>query len=200
MARNTQAPWANLVGDAAYAMTARELAQLPADSRGYELVEGRLVRVSPTGGRHGKCALLVGAALADYVTAQQQGVVLGAESGFVISSPGEPETVLAPDAAFVRADRAPDPKSAEYDEFWRLAPDLVVEVAPPSQYSPEMAEKARAWLRAGTLLVWVVWPKAEQVDVWQPEQGPTTLQQGAWLDGAAVLPGFRLALADLFVA
>jgi Uma2 family endonuclease len=127
------------------------------------------------------------------------GKVLGAEGGFIITTPGEPETVLAPDAAFVRTDRAPDPASPEYDEFWRLAPDLVVEVASPSQYHPELAEKARTWLRAGTRLVWLVWPRAEQVEVWQAESGPAaTLGHGDWLEGGEVLPGFRLALVEVF--
>ena len=46
-----------------------------------------------------------------------------------------------------------------------LAPDLAVEVASENQYTPGMAAKACLYLRFGTRLVWVVWPRYRRVDV-----------------------------------
>jgi Uma2 family endonuclease len=66
-----------------------------------------------------------------------------------------------------------------------------------------MADKARLYVRAGVRLVWLIWPKYQQVDVWRPDdQGEarlvTTLATGEALDGLDVLPGFASPLADLF--
>ena len=87
-----------------------------------------------------------------------------------------------------------------------LAPDLVAEVASPDQWRPEMGEmgeKARRYLAAGVRLVWIIWPKRREVDVWQADAaGKTrlvvTLKRGDALDGLNVLPGFTYPLAELF--
>ena len=63
-----------------------------------------------------------------------------------------------------------------------------------------MAAKARRYLAAGVRLVWVVWPKSQQVDVWRPDtvQPVARLGIGDALDGLDVLPGFTYPLARLF--
>src|SRR5436305_3861641 len=85
--------------------SAADLLAMPHDlAHRYELVEGRLVKMSPTGGTHGRRTGDLGAALGAYAMEHSLGVVLGAETGFNLTRPGEPrETVLAPDVAFVRA-------------------------------------------------------------------------------------------------
>src|SRR5437764_4160823 len=122
---DTLAPWAEPV-----LMTAEGLLQLPEDGWRYELVEGRLVRMSPTGGRHGQVAAELLLAVGSFVREHGLGVVFAAETGFWLSAPGEPDTVLAPDLALVRAGREPHPVP---DGYPRLVPDLVAEVASPSQ-------------------------------------------------------------------
>jgi len=82
-------------------MSAADLARLPESGRGYELVDGRLVRMPPTGGWHGRICIDLGTALNNYVKANNAGMVLGAETGFLVSRAGAPDTVLAPDAMFV---------------------------------------------------------------------------------------------------
>jgi Uma2 family endonuclease len=200
MTRAAVAPWAETVPEAPRLMTAADLLRLPDDARGYELVEGRLVRMSPTGTGHSADAATLTTELTIFVRAHQLGRVISSEAGFLISPPGEPETILAPDVAFVRADRVPSRESAEWEGYWRLAPDLVVEIASPSQSRAELAAKARKWLAAGTRLLWVIWPQARQVDVWRPgaEAPVTTLGLEDDLDGLDVLPGFRYAIAALF--
>jgi hypothetical protein len=63
-----------------------------------------------------------------------------------------------------------------------------------------MGVKARRYLRAGTRLVWIVWPRRWQVDVWCPgDQTPSqTLGLADSLDGLDVVPGFTYPLAKLF--
>src|SRR5256714_6408015 len=159
--------------------TAADLLAMPHDlDHRYELVEGRLVTMAPTGGTHGRRTFDLAAALGAYAMQHDLGVVLGAETGFNLTRPGERrETVLAPDVAFVRADNAP---LTETDDFPRLAPDLVGEVASPGDSRRRMAAKARRWLDRGVRLVWVVWPRRRGVDVWQPDAtGPRSLTAAA---------------------
>jgi len=118
------APWAEPV-----LMTAEELLRMPEDEWCYELVEGRLVRMPPTGWKHGRIVTALFLAVGRYVEEQGLGEVLPAETGFWISPEGGPDTVLAPDLAFVCAGQQPD---AGVEGFPRLAPDLVAEVASPS--------------------------------------------------------------------
>jgi Uma2 family endonuclease len=153
----------------------------------------------PTGGGHGELALELAGALRDWVKPRQLGRVLAAETGFQLGA----GTVLAADAAYVRAAHIPAPDNPSWERFWPLAPDLVAEVASPGDTRTELEAKARAWLAAGVRLVWVVWPRLRQVDVWQPDaQGAAQrvgiLELGDVLDGLDVLPGFTYPLADLF--
>jgi Uma2 family endonuclease len=113
--------------------------------------------------------------------------------------------VLAADAAYVRLDRLPAFGSAARDRFWRLAPDLVAEVASPGQSRDHLEAKAQVWLGAGVRLVWNVWPKRQQVDVWRSDTAGAahlvaTLKASAGdlLDGLDVLPGFTCPLTALF--
>jgi Uma2 family endonuclease len=201
MAHDLLAPWAELVPDAPYPMTAADLARLPEDGWNYELVRGRLVRMPPTAGGHGSIAQDLGMALRAYVKPRKLGEVLAAETGFRLAGLGDPEqNIYAPDLAFVRADRVPGHNTPEWDDFWPLAPDLVAEVASKSQFKPEMAKKAQDWLTAGVRLVWVIWPKRKEIDVWLPGQDrpAQTLKIGDALDGKDVVPGFSYLLADLF--
>src|SRR5690348_6807333 len=130
MARDSKAPWTESASDRL--MTAADLADLPESGRGYELVEGRLVRMPPTGGWHGRVSMDLGTALNNFVKAHNAGMVLGAETGFLVSRPGEPETVLAPDVAFVVRQRLPRADDPALSGYWRITPDLVAEVASPT--------------------------------------------------------------------
>ena len=85
-------------------MTAMDLLRLPDDSWRYELVDGRLVRMSPTGGRHGRIVTTLLRAIDHFVQDRGLGEVFPPETGFWISSDGESDTVLAPGIAFVRGD------------------------------------------------------------------------------------------------
>lgn len=175
--------------------TATDLLATPDDlDHRFELVEGRLVKMSPTGGAHGRRTYDLGAALGAYAAQHGLGVVLGAETGFNLTRPGERrETVLAPDVAFVRAENAP---LTETDDFPHLAPDLVGEVASPSDSRRRMAAKARRWVERGARLVWVVWPRRREIDVWQPgDTRPRILIAADTLDGGDVVPGFSILVA-----
>ncbi len=200
MAQRIFAPWAELVPGRDRPTTVDELMALPEDGWMYELVEGRLVRMPPGSGGDSWTAMSLGAALTNFVFAGDLGRVTGEGGAHVLSGPGEPATAVAPDSAFVREGRYPPPSSPDFRRPWRLARDLAVEVVSPNQYRPEMAEKARLYLRAGVRLLWMVWPKYGQVDVWRPggDQPVATLGPEDQLDGLDVLPGFTYPVRRLF--
>jgi Uma2 family endonuclease len=180
--------------------TADMLERLPDDGWHYELLEGRVLRMPPPGTDHGNLEARLSRRLGNYVEEQRLGEVYVGEGGWDLTRPGESgDTVLGADVAFVRAARLPLPSPRRGTSYRPLAPDLVVEIASPSQYQPEMGEKAQLWLDRGVRLVWVVWPARRAIDIWTPDAGaPRTLHDGNYLTGGDVVPGFRLPLADIW--
>lgn len=102
--------------------TAEELLVLPDDGNSYELVKGELRMMTPAGFEHGRVASRVNFLIAQHVLASDLGAVLAAETGFILAR--SPDTVRAPDVAFVRRDRIPP--ADEQHKFAELGPDLVV--------------------------------------------------------------------------
>lgn len=145
-------------------VTMEALAALPDDEHRYDLLRGELRRMPPGGFEHGAIVATVTARLDALVRERRLGRVVGAETGFVLGR--DPDTVLAPDAAFVRGERLPPPEQRK--GFLELAPDLVVEVVSPSDRASEVTEKALLWLDAGVRLVWVIYPDPRVVAVYRP--------------------------------
>jgi Uma2 family endonuclease len=174
-------------------MTAEELFELPDDGLRHELVEGELRTMTPAGESHGWVALAIGAGIFEYVERERLGRAYAAETGFVLRR--APDTVRAPDVAFLAADRLPGEPGRGFAE---LAPDLVVEVVSPSDRASEVSSKAATWLDAGVRLVWVVDPQARLAAAHHPGGLVTVLREDGVLDGEDVLPGFRLPLSMVF--
>ena len=175
--------------------TASELFAMPDDGFRYELVKGELRRMSPSGSEHGAIIINVSVLLAQYVKAKKLGVCFGAETGFKIAS--DPDTVRAPDVAFIRRERIPE--SGVPKKFWPGAPDLAVEVLSPGDARKEVDEKVEDWLGAGARAVWVVNPKRRTVSVYRPASEVVRLAEGDVLDGGEVVPGFRCEVSEIFV-
>jgi Uma2 family endonuclease len=168
---------------------------LPDDGWRTELVRGKVVREPPAGFEHGHLAARIGALLSRFVDEHQLGVVVGAETGFVLAD--APPLVRAPDAAFVVAARLP-PVTTRIKGFARLAPDLAVEVVSPSNTAAEIRQKVRDYLDAGTRVVWVLDPSDETVRVFRPGADPEVRRGRHDLDGDDVLPGLRISVAAVF--
>lgn len=174
-------------------VTADELFGMQDDGYCYELVEGRLIRMSPPGALHGVAGGRLGVALANYVEASGLGIVFTQDIGFKLAS--NPDTVRAPDVAFVRRDRIP--ASGIPHGYWLGPPDLAVEVRSWNDRWSILVEKAHQYLRLGTRLVWLLDPKKETLTVFRPDGKPTLLTIDDVIDGEDVVPGFRLPLAKL---
>lgn len=174
--------------------TAQDLLLMSEDEGRFELIEGELREMSPTGEEHGELAAILTSQLLIHAREHRLGTVYAAETGFHLSR--NPDVVLAPDVAFVRAGRLPADRDRR--KFVEVAPDLVVEVISPSEQPGDVVNKVQRYLNAGVLLVWVVYPQQRTVAVFKADRTWDTLQGDAELDGGDVLPGFKLMLSELF--
>ncbi|HET6628397.1 MAG TPA: Uma2 family endonuclease [Woeseiaceae bacterium] len=84
-------------------MTVEDLYALPDDGLHYELVHGEFVSEPPPGGRHGRIAARLVQRIGAYAESHRLGVVLTCDTAFVLHR--EPDTVRAPDVAFVSHER-----------------------------------------------------------------------------------------------
>jgi Uma2 family endonuclease len=176
-------------------VTAAELLEMPTGmGKRYELVSGELRMMSPSNWRHGKVTGRLHGLLWRHVDENDLGLVFGAETGFRLSS--NPDTVRAPDIAFIAKRNIPEQLPA--DGFWPGAPDLAVEVLSPGDRTGEVDEKIEAWLTAGAMGVWIVDPKLRTVTIYQPEDNVDVRAVGQTLDGGNVVPGFSCPVAEPF--
>jgi Uma2 family endonuclease len=82
--------------------------------------------------------------------------------------------------------------------FIRGAPDLAVEILSPNDDPVDVQQKVRDYLEAGSRLVWIVAPRPRTVTVYRPDGSARLVREPAGLEGEDVVPGFTLALAELY--
>jgi Uma2 family endonuclease len=174
-------------------LTAEDLWRLPNDRR-RELVKGELRTMAPAGFNHGAVIMRPASRLSAHVERHNPGVVLGAETGFVLSR--NPDTVRGADAAFVSASRLP--KGELPNSYFQGAPDLAVEVVAPGDTLTEVEDKVDDYLAAGAKLVWVVNPRRKTVTVHRLQTPPHMLRENDALGGDGVVPEFRCSVAEIF--
>ncbi|MBW3629751.1 MAG: Uma2 family endonuclease [Gemmatimonadetes bacterium] len=176
-------------------MTAEELLHLPEDHQRHELIRGVLTTMPPAGFEHGAVAVRLASSLHAFVRAQGLGLVLAAETGFKIAA--DPDTVRAPDAAFVRKERIAAlgiPRG-----YFPGAPDLAAEVVSPDDTTREVREKVEDWIQAGAAVVWVIDPRARTVSIHDRAGSVTTLDETAVLTARELLPGWSCEVSALFL-
>lgn len=171
-----------------------DLYTLPDDDRHYELVHGQFVSEPPPGGRHGRIAARLVQRIGAHVEAQRLGVVLTCDTGFILHR--RPDTVRAPDVAFVRRERY----IAFDDEISALPgpPDIAIEVLSPSDSFTGVHAKVADYLAAGTPLVWIVDPDQRQVSSYRDLLEPQITTESGKMTAEDLLPGFCLSVADIF--
>lgn len=174
--------------------SAEDLLHLPANGRRMELVKGKIYEMAAAGAKHGGGARRAANFLGNHVDDERLGEVFAAETGFILNR--FPDTVRAPDAAFVSEDRLPT--DGLPDGFLELAPDLVVEVVSPNDRPSEVREKVAEWLEAGTRMVIALYPRMRTAVVHRPSQEPVTLSDQDTLTGDDVVPRFSVRVGELF--
>ncbi|NLG69864.1 MAG: Uma2 family endonuclease [Firmicutes bacterium] len=172
-------------------LTADDLLRLPKDGKRYELVKGELVEMAPPGCEHGEIAGRIAALLGSFVLRQGLGAVL-VEAGFLLTK--NPDTVRAPDVAFVAREHLPSPRPKGYHT---VSPDVAVESLSPNDTFREVQERIEAWLSAGAKSVWLVDPDRRRVMVYAHPHRPQVFEAAETLADPAV-PGFSVQVAELF--
>ncbi len=175
-------------------MTAEELFELPDNDCRHELVDGVLIRMTPTGAAHGVCTVRIGHFLYEHVTAHALGVCCGAETGFILRR--DPDVVRAPDAAFVSTRRIP--LTGVPTTYWPFAPDLAVVVVSPSDRLADLHVKIAEYFAAGARAVWVAEPATRTVRAYRSPSEVQVFGVDDELTGGDVLPGFRCKVRRLF--
>src|SRR5207247_4949237 len=142
-------------------LTAAAVERISSPGKVTELIRGRLAVRWPPGTRHVVTSATLKYLLGDFVRRHGLGIVAGQDTGFKIAA--DPDTVRAPDVAFISRQRAGLVRERGYAE---LAPDLLAEILSPDDRPAEVLAKVADWLAAGTKLVWVVAPERLEVRVY----------------------------------
>lgn len=158
-----------------------------------ELIEGRLVLMSPTGHPHGLIESRLDRTLGVFVESHQLGEIYVGEVGIYIRR--RPDTIRAADLAFVSKGRLTELSDEGY---LNVAPELVVEIMSPDDRWSEVKKKLRDYFSIGVRVVWVIDPASQTVSAYRSltEVSEHTVEQT--LAAEEILPGFTLPIKRLF--
>jgi Uma2 family endonuclease len=175
-------------------INAEEFARRPDPGYPEELVEGRVVTMSPPGARHGQICAEAVWVFRGFAKEHDLGHVLSNDSGVVTRR--EPDSVRGADLAFYSFARLPrGPLPATYPG---VVPDLVVEVRSPNDRWSAVLFKVAEYLGAGVNVVCVLDDSSRSVQVFDAEHPVRTLGEGDELTLPGVLPGFRVPVRRFF--
>ena len=174
-------------------ITGEELERMPGVGP-CELIDGRIVPMSPTGGEHGRVELNVGAILREFVKSRRLGRVFVGEVG--IYTQRNPDRIRAADVAYLSDERYARLTSKR--GFFDVAPDLVVEILSPTDTASDLTQKLREYFAIGVRLVWVADPAARAVLAYRSLTDVREFRESDRLPGDDVLPGFETPVAALF--
>ena len=165
----------------------------------YEVVNGQIVEISPIGRFASEIANNLRDELTIYARTSKRGRTRN-DMLFRIPLAEDATRSRVPDVAFISFDRWPENRRLPYrgipDD---VMPNLVVEVASPSDNADALLEKAHEYLQGGAELVWIVFPRARQLYAYTAiNVAPRLYTRADTLDGGTVLPGFSVPMAGLF--
>ena len=171
-------------------LTVKDLENLQAHCPDYrlELVDGKMIVMSPSGYESDEVAFQVGANLWNWVKPRQLGRVTGSSAGFSLAN------TRAPDVSFIRAERLPrSPRG-----YATIPPDLMVEVKSPTDKVDELRDKIDEFLAQGTVVGILVNPDDRTVEIRRPDQTPIVLCDGDVLTVPELLPGWEVLVSELW--
>lgn len=157
-----------------------------------ELIDGRIVHMSPTGDEHGTIEFNLGSELRTFVRQRNLGRVTGDEVGIYIRR--RPDRIRGADIAFVSTDRQAKPVKG----YLEVAPNLVVEIMSPEDRWQDVREKLADYFSIGVERVWIVEPQNRKVLIFSSPTDVEEYGQADILRGEGILSDFAIGVADLF--
>lgn len=173
--------------------TDEEFMALSQDGHRYELVDGEVLDVGNSGMEHGEIGSLLGGLLAVYVRQQKLGTVCDSSTGFTLKNGNK----RSPDVSYVSRERLVGLKRPPRG-FFQGSPDLAVEILSPSNTIEEIHSKIVEYFENNTRLAWVIHPDEKYVLVYHSPEPNGFLRSADRLEGETVVPGFSMAVAELF--
>jgi len=173
-------------------LTRKDLEKLQAEHPEYrmELVDGSITIMSPSGYQSDEVVAEVVRVLGNWTRPRKLGRVTASSAGFELPN----SDVRAPDVSFVLAERMKiSPLS-----FAELAPDLMVEVKSPSDTLKSLRDKIQNFLSQGTKVGILINPEKHRVEIYRQGVEVVVLGDGDILSIPDVLPGFDVAVSDLW--
>ncbi|NEP62552.1 MAG: Uma2 family endonuclease [Symploca sp. SIO2G7] len=173
-------------------LTRKDLEKLQAEHPDYcmELVDGNISIMSPSGYESDEVATEVAAQLRNWVKPRKLGRVTGSSAGFELPN----SDVRAPDVSFVLAERM----RRTTRSFAELTPDLMVEVKSPTDSLSALRKKIQSFLSQGAKVGILINPEKHRVEIYRPGEEVVVLGDGDVLSIPDLLPGFEVAVSDLW--
>ena len=174
-------------------ITGDELARMP-DHDLSELIDGRIVPMSPTNPEHGRIEAKIATLLDRFVSVQNLGIVMTGEVG--IFTRWKPDRVRGADVVFI--------SHAQYDRrtktrgFLDVAPELVVEILSPENAHIDIQQKVREYLAIGVRTVLVADPVSRTVMAHSLSGGVQRYTEGDAVPCDEAIPGFTLSVVGVF--
>ena len=165
----------------------------------YEVVNGEIVEIPPMSGFAAEIANRISRRLTSYGEQRKNGWPR-MDMLFHVPLPHDPTRNRKPDVVFITFDRWPEDRPIPYrGNPIDIVPNLIVEVASPTDEGEELVVKAHEYLRAGAQLVWLVYPRVRQIYAYTAvDTAPRIYTEADTLDAGDVLPGFSTPMAPLF--
>jgi Uma2 family endonuclease len=164
----------------------------------YEVVNGEVVELPPMSGFASEVANRIRDELAVHGRSSRLGRPR-MDMLFRIPLPEDQSRNRNPDVAFITFDRWPEGRPLPYrGNPVDVVPDLMVEVASPTDQADDLVAKAHEYLEAGVRLVWLVYPRSRVVHAYESPTALRVFTPDMDLDGGAVLAGFQVPVAALF--
>ena len=174
----------------AMSLTVKDLEALQTSYPDYqlELVEGKIIVMSPSCYESDEVAFRVGAKLWNWVDPRQLGRITGSSAGFKLAN------TRAPDVSFIRAERLPQSPRG----YATIPPDLMVEVKSPTDDTAELRDRIDEFLDQGTVVGLLVNPEDQTVEIRRSKQLPIVLNNNDILTLPDVLPGWQVPVYELW--
>jgi Uma2 family endonuclease len=164
--------------------------------------DGQLIEMTPTGGDTGARNSTLIALL--WLAVRESGLplkVFDSSTGFLLPD----GSVRSPDASLVRLERWQALSDVERRGFPPLCPDLVVELASPSDRAADLERRMANYRQNGTSVGWLLLPDSRSVQVWAVDgagegTAPQRISEATRLEAGPVFPGLAIDLNEIWTA